>query len=288
MKLVLALVYLMVSLAVAQTENERFIELVVTGGSHAGHYEVQDADGCLYDPSWDISSSLYLEKPSGNSPETLGLLMLRVPDENDPSAFTFVAGFGDYDTPDYKEYSLEPANGVGTGSVQIDKDGKHALLTVTGETSDGVGLSATFECLDVFDLTGETPQTNELALSFPPDATVPTGSLELTVRGESYQVQTGDEAWCDNGFVEANDLYYEYDPGGSYTGLMLMVQDLGEAKAGTANFGFSIDMHPYHESSDDSGTATVTQDGNILTIQANLISSEGTPITATVTCSLTD
>jgi hypothetical protein len=283
----LALVYLALSLAVAQTENERFIELTLAGGSHAGHYEVQDSDGCIYDHSWDITYSLYLDKPSGNSPETFGLLMLNVPDGNDPSRFTLVAGFGDYGTPDYSEYFLEGANGVGTGLVQIEKAGKHALITVTGETSDGVALTATFECLDVLDLTGETLRTNELALSFPPDHATPKGSLELTVGGESYRVQTGDEATCDRGVAETSDLWYDYDPGGSYTGLLLVIQDLEEAKAGTANFGFSIDMHPYHAYG-DGGNLTVTQDGNSLTIQAEFTSTEGTAVAATVTCPLTN
>jgi hypothetical protein len=287
MKLGLFFVYLALFLAVAQAENERFIELVVAEGLHAGHYKVQDAEGCLFDHSWDITYSLYLEKPSGNSPETLGLLTLRVPAENDPSRFTLVAGFGDYDTADYKEYLLEPANGVGTGSVHVVKDGKHALLTVTGKTPDGVELSATLECLDVLDLTGETPQTSELALSFPPDSSPPKGSLELTIGSQSYRLKTGDEATCDRGVAEANDLWYDYDPGGSYTGLMLIIQDLEEAKTGTANFGFSIDMHPYHAYG-DGGNVTVRQDGNSLSIQAELTDTEGTAITATVTCPLTN
>jgi hypothetical protein len=274
--------------SLAQTEPERFINLELTGGSHAGHYQIQDSDGCIYDHDWNITYSLYLENPSGNSPDTLGIIILNVPDENNLDAFTLVAGFGDYDTSDYVEFTLDPANTNGTGSLQIDKNGKHALLTVIGKTADGVQMNVTFECLDVLDITGETLPTADLELTFPPDARVPGGSLELTVGDQSYLVQTGAEATCNQSVGEANDLWYEYNPGGSYTGMLLLIHNLEEAKAGTTNFGLSIDDAHYHNYADSNGNLNLTQEGSMLTIHADLISVEGTPIATTITCSLTD
>lgn len=290
MKSVLMLLYLALASGMAQTEPERFVTLDLSSGSgaHAGHYGVQDSEACLYDHSWDVTYSVYLEHPSGNDPDTFGLLRLSVPDENNLAAFTLVAGFGDYGAPEYTEYTLEPANGLGTGLLEVDKTGKHAVITVTGKTAEGVALAATFECLDVLDTSGDTPPLSDLALSFPPDATAPTGLLELSVGDQSYRVQTGPEASCDRHSAEGIGLWYEYDPGGSYTGVMLIVPDLGAAKDGTSSFGFSIDLHPYHQNGDSSGKLTDTQAGDTLTLNAELTDADGTPLTATITCSSAD
>ena len=270
--------------SLAQTEPERLITLDATGGEHAGHYTEQDSEACLYDHSWDVTYSVYLDHPRGKSPDSFGLLMLTVPYESDLGAFALVAGFGDYDTPEYAEYTLEPANGAGTGSLQVDKNGKHATLTVTGTTADGVALTATFDCLDVLDTSAATPATSELGLSFPPDAAAPTGSLELKVGSQSYRVQTGDEASCDADVVEGIDLWYEYDPGGSYTGVMLIVPDQKEAETSTDTFGFSLDLHPYYANGDSGGTLTLTQDGDTFTLQAELTTADGTPVAAAIVC----
>ena len=288
MKSVLMLLYLALAFGTAQTEPERFVTLDLSGGAHAGHYNVQDSDACLYDHSWDITYSVYLEHPSGNNPDTLGLLKLSVPDENDLAAFTLVAGFGDYGTPEYTETTLEPASGAGTGRVEVAKTGKHASLKVTGTTADGVTLTATFECLNITDISGDTPPLNDLALSFPPDVAAPTGSLELNVSGQSYRVNTGKEASCDRHVVEGVDLWYEYDPGGSYTGVMLIVPNLKEAESGTSSFGFAIDLHPYYQNGDSGGTLTAKQNGGTLTLEASLTTADGTPLTATITCAPKD
>lgn len=288
MKSVLILLYLALAFGTAQTEPERFVALDLGGGAHTGHYEAKDSEACLYDHNWDVTYSVYLEHPSGNSPDTFGLLRLSVPDENDLTAFTLVAGFGDYGTPDYTEYTLEPATGSGTGLLEVAKTGKHAALTITGKTAEGVELTATFECLDVLDTSGDTPPLGDLALSFPPDSDMPTGLLELSVGGQSYRVQTGSEASCDRHVVEGVDLWYEYDPGGSYTGVMLIVPDLEAAKGGTSSFGFSLDLHPYYQNGDSSGKLTDTQAGDTLTLKAELTDADGTPLTATITCSSAD
>lgn len=284
MKSVLMLPYLALAFGTAQTQPERFVILDVQGGAHAGHYEAQDSEACLYDHSWDITYSVYLEHPSGNSPDSLGLLRFGAPDENDLATFSLIAGFGDYGTPEYAEYTLEPAEGAGTGQVEVNKTGKHAAITVTGKTAEGIKLTATFECLNITDISGDTPPLSETALSFPPDADAPTGSLELSVSGQSYRVNTGKEASCDRHVVEGVDLWYEYNPGGSYTGVMLIVPDLGAARDGTSSFGFSLDLHPYYQNGDSGGKLTARQAGDTLTLEAELISADGTPLTATFTC----
>ncbi len=300
MKIGLVLVYLAAFVAVAQTEPERLISLELTGGAFAGHYEVQDRGSCSYDPSWTINYLGYLDNPAELDPEALGSLTLSVPDET-TSAFTLVAGFNDF-APleatdlttlmntelEHTEYIIDTVNGIGTGSVEIEKNGKHALLTVTGETAEGVALTATFECLDVSDFTGEMSAVNESVISFPPDAISPTGSLELTISEQHYSVQTGTEVVCNPSWVGDLDFWYEYNPGGSYTGIMVVILSLEEAQLGTAGaFRFLIDSQDIAEDG-NVDNFTVSQDGNIFTLNAELTSAEGTVIATTITCSLTD
>jgi hypothetical protein len=279
-------------LAFTQNEPEILITLELTGGSHAGSYKlVPDYNGCQYGlgnpDSWEMNYSMYLNKPSGNSPDALALVMFSMPSMSQKETFTLTTAFGDYDTEAYSEYILDPANGKGTGEVTVEKKGKHAVLKVQGETPDGVGVNATIECLDVFDYTGATPDFNALDLSFPPDATAATGSLEFSLGEQSFQVTTAQEASCDQNVAEAGDLWYSYDPGGSYTDLNVFIQNLEAAKSGTSAFGFSLDDHPLYDYAASGGTLTVAQAGNTLTLEVDVHSPEGIPVHARVECSLT-
>lgn len=291
--LVLVLFLSWAGMTLAQTEPETFITLDLSGGAHAGHYELQNDTSCFYgmggDDSWSFSYSLYLEKPSDNAPDTLGIVKLDIPSEANISTFRFSAALGEeYEGAHYAEYVLDPARGEGAGAVTLDKEGKHALLAVSGTTSDNVNVSATIECLDVTNLSGDKVALDTLELSFPPDAATPTGSVELTVDGTSYHVQTGAEATCSQGVAEEGDLWYEYDPGGSYTGLDLIVQNLELAEAGVASFGFGIDWQPVYSFGDAGGNLIAAHDGDYLTFTVDLQAADGTPLQATIRCSLAE
>jgi hypothetical protein len=151
MKLGLIFVFLLSSLAAAQLDGKTTIKLDVVGGTHEGHYEAE-TNICMYDHSWTVELLASMENPL----EGLETLSLLIPDADNLTAFTFVVGFGDYFSPYvgyYTEYGVDPVNGLGTGSVQIEREGDHALLTVMGETADGVALTATLECFSLLDMT---------------------------------------------------------------------------------------------------------------------------------------
>jgi hypothetical protein len=127
MKLAWVFVFLISSLVAAQLGGKTTLKLDVVGGNYEGHYEAE-ADACMYDHSWTIE----LLARQTNPLDSLETSSLSIPDANNLEAFTFVAGFGDYFSPyvgDYTEYGFDPANGLGTGSVQIDRQDKHALIT---------------------------------------------------------------------------------------------------------------------------------------------------------------
>jgi hypothetical protein len=150
--LTLTLVALFYWTGSAQNGTQVFSNLDVTGGNQTGHYEAQDTY-CLYDHSWDIDHVADMANPP-DSLTHLETLSLKIPDADNPEAFILIAGFGDYFSPykgEYVEYGIAPANGFGTGSVQVDRDDTHALITVTGETAEGVQLTATFECVNYLD-----------------------------------------------------------------------------------------------------------------------------------------
>lgn len=134
-------------------------------------------------------------------------------------------------------------------------------------------------------LSGELLSEAEVAeLRFASDAAVPTGSLSLSIGDKSYNVQTGDEGSCSQ--LEPDDLWYEYyHAGGTHTDLTLYVASLEEAAGGTTRFGFGIDLAPIHEVG-NSGTVTATRAGDQVTLVMDTRTAEGTPVHATITCTL--
>lgn len=67
--------------------------------------------------------------------------------------------------------------------------------------------------------------------------------------------------------------------------LTLYVASLEEAVGGTARFGFGVDLAPIHEVG-DSGTVTATRAGDQVTLFMDTQTAEGTPVQATITCTL--
>ena len=98
-------------------QPETMITLELTGGEHAGSYEVtQEDSSCLYGTSnGDDWRTLY--SPGDNNEFSTALLLIESVSENSNggTGFFFSAGFGEYGTNEYLEYILDPANGNGTG-----------------------------------------------------------------------------------------------------------------------------------------------------------------------------
>jgi hypothetical protein len=270
--------------ALAQKEPALLIALELTGGDHAGHYELQDNSGCLHywDGEWSLSYSIYLDEPSGHSPDTLGMVSLDAP-ESGGRQFVFSAGLGD-PNGDYRQVTLDPASGLGTGSATVEKDDTHTLFHVTGETSDGVQINARLECLSITYIRNDPKDVREVAFSFPPDAASPTGSLELQVGEGSYALRTGDEATCGQNVAQQGDFFYEYEPGGNYTAVKAYLPNLEEAKQGTSRFGFGFEAQPVYGDGDADGTLRATQDGEQVRLELALETPQGIPVRATLVC----
>jgi hypothetical protein len=277
----------------AQNEPETIIAVQLTGGDHAGGYEItQEDSSCLYGTSnGDDWRTLYGSDSSQTGELSTVLLLIPSVSEssNGGTDFFFSAGFGEYGADDYLEYILDPPNNNGTGTVTVEKDGNYALLTVTGQTSAGVAVNATITCNLVLELNTEPKALSELgAIRFAPDSPTPTGSLELTIADKTYQVQTGEEAACDrdmNGDFDTEEIFmYSYYVEG-YNNLDLYIPDLEAAKNGTSDFGFALDsFYLIYRTGEGTGTVTATQVGEVLTLEIDVESPEGIPVYATLTC----
>lgn len=267
------------------------VEVEVTGGPYAGAYTQASPDtyctvGSGEANSWGTTFGTDTPDPGG-----LSLFMLTAPNlETEAGAitdFSLFVGFGEYGDDGYTEYALEPAKGSGTGSLTLTQtDRKHAQLTITGQTAEGVVLNSTLTCNDILDMSGRSLSASEFGeLDFAPDSASPTGSLELMLGDQRYTIQTGSEGSCTRGMAEAGDLWYEYYAGEGHTDLLLMTNDVEGAKRGTSVFGFSIDLSPIHEPG-DAGTLTITEGGEQLTLLVNAQTSDGTPVQVTAVCPL--
>lgn len=262
------------------------LTLEMTGGSHVGSHKLSSENShCTLgsgDPDrWETNFG-------DNEPEpgALSLFVLNVPHtaEGSTTDFSLSAGFNPFGSDDYQEYALEPATGNGTGTLTLEQtDRKHALVTVTGTTAEGVGLTAVLTCTDVMNLSGELMTDAELSrLNFAPDATAPTGSLRLTIGEQVYDRKTGAEGGCSR--IEGDDLWYGYEhAGGEYTDLLLYVESLAAAASGTARFGFGVDLAPIHEVG-ATGTLTATVAGEQVTLVMDTRTAAGTPVQATIVC----
>lgn len=214
------------STALAQPTTSLSVE--VSGGEHAGTYELTSGDsycmiGNAAPDSWNTTFGDDAPDPGG-----LSLFLLTVPHIEGIGAgtsdFSAFVGFGDYGDEGYTEYALDPAKANGSGTLTLEQaDRRHAVVALTGETAEGVTLSATLTCNDVLNLSGDVLSEGELGeLSFAPDAAAPTGSLSLSVGDRHYEVRTGDDATCSQ-MAEADNFfsYDYYHAGGSYADLSI-------------------------------------------------------------------
>jgi hypothetical protein len=277
-------------LATVLAQPETLITLELTGGDHAGSYQVtQEDSSCLYGSSnGDDWRTLY----SSDSSEAGGLstVLLLIPSTTAAASgsmdFFFSAGFGEYSSDEYLEYILDSPNGNGSGTVTVEKDGHYALLTISGQTSAGVEVNATITCNTVLELSTEPKALSELGeVKFAPDSNAPTGSLSLTIADKSYQVQTGEEATCTRDAYDTAGLFlYSYYVDG-YNNLDLFIPDLEAAKNGTSDFGFALDsFYLIYRTGEGSGTVEAIQTGDKLTLTVDVQSPEGIPVQATLEC----
>jgi hypothetical protein len=278
--------------AFAQAQPETLISVQLTGGDDAGSYEVtQEDSSCLYGTSnGDDWRTLYGSDTAGEG--TLSTVLLVIPNTTEAASgstdFFFSAGLNEYGGDAYLEYILDPANGNGTGTVTVQKDGSQATLNITGQTSTGVTVNATITCNNVLEVGGEPKTLSKLGeVKFAPDSSTPTGSLELRIGNETYSARTDQEATCTRDAYDTPGLFtYSYYVDG-YTNFDIFIPNFQVNGEGISDFGFSMNSYYLvYRTGEGTGTVKATQAGDQLTLQVDVQTVEGIPVQATLNCLL--
>jgi hypothetical protein len=281
---------LFLSSAFAQAQPETLISLELTGGDNAGSYEVaQEDSSCLYGTSnGDDWRTLYGSDTAGDG--TLSTVLLVIPNTTEAASgstdFFFSAGLNEYGGEAYLEYILDPPNGNGTGTVIVQKDGSQATLSISGQTSAGVTVNATITCNNVLEVGGEPKTLSKLGeVTFAPDSSAPTGSLELRIGDKTYRAQTGEEAICAKDVYDQVGVFqYSYYVDG-FTHFDLFIPKFEVNSEGTSDFGFSMNSYyMVYRTGEGTGTVKATQAGDQLTLNVDVQTVEGIPVQATLTC----
>ena len=265
------------------------IDLSITGGPLEGRYEAVSEDAtCSYgyafsEDSWGNQYSIETTDPT-----TFSSLQLIVPNSSQAAGgageFVTTVSFGELFTDSETSYTINTQNArtdEGTGIVTVQDEGDTALVTISGTTAEGVGIEATITCNRVLRAAGGSSSA---------EADAPSGSLELSVTGETFSLPTGDEAGCSRDYAEEGDLFYSfYGEGNGLSNVELMLPDLEAAGTGSEAFYVSVNDQAYYldttaGNSDGSGLVTATRSGDALTLTLDVVTADGVPIQGTLTC----
>ena len=140
-----------VAAAVAGTGGGSKLQVTLTGGPKAGSYDkTQDMTTCTVgyagEGKWGNAASdtddkdgligmdLIVDKPAEAKSGTQDFMMtVYMDDRLDPK----------------NQFTIDPKNGKGSGTVTIDDRGATATVTVKGRTAEGVGVDAKVDCNQV-------------------------------------------------------------------------------------------------------------------------------------------
>jgi hypothetical protein len=170
----------------------------------------------------------------------------------------------------------------------VQKDGSQATLNISGQTSAGVAVNATITCNNVLEVGGEPKALSNLGeLTFAPDSSAPTGSLELRIGDKTYSAQTGEEATCTRDAYDTPGLFtYSYYVEG-YTNFDIFIPNFEVNGKGTSDFGFSMNSYyMVYRTGEGTGMVKATQEGDQLTLNVDVQTVEGIPVQAALTCLL--
>jgi len=132
------------------------IHLEVSGGAHAGTYDVDmKGSGCSYglagENAWGNQYSI-----DTNDPKQFSSLQLVVPDTkaaaSGTSQFQMTVQFGPLFGSGGASYDVNTrtgSSGKGSGTVTVQDQGKTGKVTFDAKTADGVGLKGTIDCQSV-------------------------------------------------------------------------------------------------------------------------------------------
>ena len=134
------------------------IKVQITGGAHAGTYDIADTDGCSYGLTSKASWGNQFSRDS-KDPRELSSVQLIVPDAKAASAGTdallVMVAFGPMFGEGATSYTINTQNGAGgtdakgKGTVKVDDRGNSGTVNFDGTTADGVQLKGTIECAGV-------------------------------------------------------------------------------------------------------------------------------------------
>lgn len=131
------------------------VELAIATGAHAGRYSgATSSGGCTRDALGDNQFGLqYTNEAAADGFTSFQMIVRDAAAAADAETDDFMAAvtFGPLLTG--TTYQLDSAQDDGRGRVSISQGDKdHAVVTVSGETADGVQLDATITCNVVFDM----------------------------------------------------------------------------------------------------------------------------------------
>jgi hypothetical protein len=131
------------------------VELAIASGPHAGNYTGSTTTGgCSRNALGNNQFGLAYSNEASADGFTSFQMIVRdaaAAADSGTNDFTATVMFG----PMYEatSYQLNEADNEGSGTVSINQgDNDHAVVTVSGETADGVQLDATITCNVVFDM----------------------------------------------------------------------------------------------------------------------------------------
>jgi hypothetical protein len=127
------------------------IELVLTGGMHAGTYRgvAEQGDACTLDaPGMNGAFQVTYSQPSAPDGFTSFMLSVRDPEaaeEDDTDNFSLTIHI---DKPiGSEQYRIDPVIGEGGGAVLLESTpGGEATLDVAGQTTDGIDIEGSVIC----------------------------------------------------------------------------------------------------------------------------------------------
>jgi hypothetical protein len=126
------------------------VEVTLSGGPHAGAHAAQADLNCFADGSgWSAGTGLMSDRRTGMT--EVGTMLSGVPGSGGATEqvdLTIQFGHIDEDSP---ELGMAGLGGVfgGTGRGTVERQGRGAVIQVTGTAQDGTPISASFRCASV-------------------------------------------------------------------------------------------------------------------------------------------
>lgn len=129
------------------------VELTLEGGDDEGEYQGEsDEGGCSRNPFGDEDGGGFGVQFSTAEADVVFSSLQLVIDNAEAAGSGGTDEFDTTITVNDNEYRIDPAEGDGTGEVQLeDAGGDDATITISGTTDDGVTVEATVECNFVLD-----------------------------------------------------------------------------------------------------------------------------------------